>query len=118
MTQDKELCNKDNGSHRQSYSDVVVMSLSRPSVDSKHYSNDSVIDKIKEKLKHLLFKERPLLKNVLLKYKDLFYDGISPLGCTSHVKHRIDTGNASPVKKTPYLTPVTQREIVKPRRHP
>jgi hypothetical protein len=59
-----------------------------------------------EKLAHLNKQDQQILGNALWKYKHLFYGlGSRELGCTSQVKHSIDTGEARPVKRNPYRTP-------------
>jgi hypothetical protein len=43
----------------------------------------------------------------------LFYGlGSRELGCTSQVKHSIDTGEAKPIKRNPYRTPYALKSVV------
>jgi hypothetical protein len=84
---------------------------------------------IEEKLAHLNKEDQ---RDVLWKYKHLFYGvGSRELGCTSQVKHSIDTGDAKPIKRNPYRIPhalkpvveehiddMLQREIIEPSSSP
>jgi hypothetical protein len=57
---------------------------------------------LQEKLAHVQ-EDRLILENVLRQYKHLFYGlGNKELGCTTHVEHSIETGDARPIKKNPY----------------
>jgi hypothetical protein len=52
------------------------------------------------KLEHLSDRDRDYLEPVLLKYSHLFYqEGSRVIGCTEQVKHKINTGDANPMKK-------------------
>jgi len=49
----------------------------------------------------------------LRKYKHLFYGlGSTQLGCTSQVEHSIDTGDAKPIKRSPYRIPHALKPVV------
>lgn len=66
------------------------------------------------KLEHLPEEERNQLRSLLIKYSDLFsLGGIENLGCTGIVKHKINTGNHSPINKRPYRVPQSQRGVLK-----
>ena len=57
-------------------------------------------------LNHLSADERKIVESVLREYSDVFQDPRdNKLACTSRVKHRIDTGDARPIKKNPYRLP-------------
>ena len=49
---------------------------------------------------------------LLYKYQDIFKSPDGQLGRTNIVKHRIDTGNAVPIKQRPRRLPVSQIEAV------
>lgn len=69
--------------------------------------------KIAEKLTHLKEGERAALGDLLLEYEDIFaYDESQPLGCTSAVKHVINTGEAVPIYKKAYRVPFHQKPII------
>ncbi|UYV80091.1 hypothetical protein LAZ67_18001653, partial [Cordylochernes scorpioides] len=60
--------------------------------------------------KNLSPKEKEDLKQILIKYADLF----SPrLGRTNLTKHRIDTEDAKPIKHKPYRVSPKERDIIK-----
>jgi hypothetical protein len=68
---------------------------------------------LNEKLRHLTEKDRNILEPILRKYYHIFYqEGSSEIGCTSAVKHKIDTGDAQPIRKTPYRTPHALKPVV------
>ena len=68
---------------------------------------------LQEKLAHLKSAERRTLEPVLRKYKHLFYGlGSTQLGCTSQVEHSIETGDAKPIKRSPYRIPHTLKPVV------
>jgi hypothetical protein len=68
---------------------------------------------LREKLKHLEKRDRQLLEPVLRRYKHLFYGlGSRELGCTRQVEHSIETGDAKPIKKSPYRTPHALKLVV------
>jgi len=70
-------------------------------------------EKINEKLSHLKEEEQIKIKQVLLKYKQIFNVGkTGHLGCTSKVMHKINTGNHPPINKRPYRVPQSQRQVL------
>lgn len=60
--------------------------------------------------KHLSTGQRGRLKNLLIKYKNIFDLGQGVKGRTSIVKHHIDTGNATPIRQTARRLPIAKRE--------
>jgi hypothetical protein len=68
---------------------------------------------LREKLVHLTKRERRVLEPVLRQYKHLFY-GIESLelGCTSQVEHGIETGDAKPIRRSPYRIPHALKSVV------
>ena len=52
------------------------------------------------------------LKELLLEYHEIFVDGKGIIGRTSLVKHKIDTGNAVPIRQRPRPIPIHLREEV------
>jgi hypothetical protein len=68
---------------------------------------------LKEKLTHLNRKDRNILEAVVRQYKHLFYGlGSKELGCTSQIEHSIETGDAKPIKKSPYMIPHALKPVV------
>jgi hypothetical protein len=66
-----------------------------------------------EKLTHLRKEEQKVLGTALRQYKHLVYGlGSMRLGCTSQVKHSIDTGSARPIKRNPYRIPRALKPVV------
>jgi hypothetical protein len=76
--------------------------------------NEIVFDLyLNEKLGHLTEKDRKILEPILRKYYHIFYqEDSSEIGCISVVKHKIDTGDAQPIRKTPYRTPRALKPVV------
>ena len=57
---------------------------------------------LRDKLSHLDGLDAQLMSKVLRDNRDLFYkEGSRDIGCSSTVKHEINTGNAHPVRKQP-----------------
>ena len=74
---------------------------------------DEFKDYLREKLEHLDAKDCCILQPVLQRYKHLFYGvGSTELGCSGQVEHSIETGDARPIKKTPYQTPFALKPVV------
>jgi hypothetical protein len=68
---------------------------------------------LNEKLGHLSKQDGSKSEPVFRKYCHIFYhDGSSAIGCTSAVKHKIDTGDAQRIKKTPYRIPHALKTVV------
>jgi hypothetical protein len=67
---------------------------------------------LNEKLGHLTERDRSYLELILRKYHIFYKEGSSAIGCTSIVKHKIDTGDAQPIKKNPYRTPHALKPVV------
>jgi len=66
---------------------------------------------IDEKLVHLSNAERKIIEPVLIKYAGIFHEKEdNGFKSTSVVVHKIETGNATPIKKSPYKTPFALRE--------
>jgi len=66
-----------------------------------------------KKLTRLDRKDRNNLEAVLRQYEHLFYGlGSRELGCTSQIEHSIETGNARPIKKSPYRIPHALKPVV------
>ena len=53
------------------------------------------------------------LRDMLHEYSDIFALTDQELGCTSIVRHSIDTGEHRPIKRQPYRTPITRRDTIK-----
>jgi transposase InsO family protein len=68
---------------------------------------------LQEKLTHLEMNDRRILEPVIRRYRHLFYGlGSKDLGVTSQVQHGIETGDATPVKRSPYRTPHALKGVV------
>jgi hypothetical protein len=76
--------------------------------------NDEVFEQyLQGKLGHLTGEDYQVLRAVLRKYRHLFYqEGSMEIGCTSQVKHTIETGDARPIKKNPYRVPHALKSVV------
>ncbi len=69
-------------------------------------------DKIKFELEHLLSEERERMENLLNEHQDVFAKNSGDLGLTTLVEHRIDTGDAVPIKQQPRRLPNSLRTVV------
>lgn len=56
--------------------------------------------------------QRTALRHLLSSYRDIFDLDDRPLGQTSVVTHRINTGDASPIHRRPYRVSATERAII------
>ena len=66
---------------------------------------------IDEKLAHSSHAERKIIEPVLIKYAVIFYDDEdNDFRSTKLVVHKIETGDATPIKKAPYKTLFTLRQ--------
>ena len=52
-----------------------------------------------------------ILKQFLIKHQNVFSKDSNDIGHSTLVKHKIDTGNAKPVKKYPYRIPLAKRKV-------
>lgn len=55
--------------------------------------------------------EKNELENFLLQYSDIFVGPDGELGRTDLTAHKIDTGDAKPIKLTPRRLPIFQRDV-------
>lgn len=62
---------------------------------------------------YLNSQEKSVLKQLLTKYQNTFSKSPEDIGRTNKVKHRIDTGNAAPIRIPPRRLPIGKREIEK-----
>ncbi len=69
-------------------------------------------DKIKFELEHLSSEERERMENLLNEHQDVFAKNSGDLGLTTLVEHRIDTGDAVPIKQQPHRLPNSLRTVV------
>ena len=69
-------------------------------------------DKIKFELEYLLSEERERMENLLNEHQDVFAKNSGDLGLTTLVEHRIDTGDAVPIKQQPRRLPNSLRTAV------
>ena len=53
--------------------------------------------------------ERDNLQSLLFEFEDVISRGDGDLGCTGVVKHKIDTGNATPIRQPARRLPFNQR---------
>jgi hypothetical protein len=68
---------------------------------------------LNEKLVHLAKQDRSKSEPILRQYCHIFFqEGSSAIGCTSAVKHKLDTGDARRIKKTPYRIPHVLKPVV------
>ena len=80
-------------------------------IDSKD-DTPSSNGRIRFELEHLSGKEREKMENLLDKHQDVFAKDSSELGLTTLVEHKIETGDAVPVKQLPRRLPNSLRITV------
>jgi hypothetical protein len=66
-----------------------------------------------ERLAHLSRAARKIIEPVLIKYTGIFHDEDNDFKSTNVVVHKIETGDATPIKKAPYKTPFALRQEMK-----
>ncbi|CAB3986622.1 Transposon Ty3-G Gag-Pol poly [Paramuricea clavata] len=86
--------------------------LRDPTFINSKCGTPSAEDKIKFELEHLSGEEREKMENLLNKYQDVFAKNSSELGVTTLAEHKIETGDAVPVKQLPRRLPNSLRTVV------
>lgn len=66
-----------------------------------------------DKLAHLDSKDRSVVFRTIWNFRDVFYDGVTKLGCKSKITHKINTGNAQAIRKYPYRVPYALQPVMK-----
>lgn len=61
---------------------------------------------------HLDPPDRHRLLALLQKHSSLFDIGAAPLGVAQHTEHRIDTGDAAPLRQRPYRVSASERAVI------
>lgn len=59
---------------------------------------------------YLNYDEKRRFADLLKKYQNIFVTSSDQLGCTDKVKHKINTGDAQPIKQAPRRQPLGKRE--------
>lgn len=67
-------------------------------------------EEICEKLRSSVIDQRITVENLTNRYQDIFEDDNGARGRTNIVRHRIDTGNARPIRQVPIRLPLSKRE--------
>jgi len=74
---------------------------------------DTLAKELNNKLSHLPADVKERVREVLLKFRGVIaHDENSPLGCTSAVKHTVNTGNAAPIYKKAYRVPHHRKALL------
>ncbi|CAC5422756.1 unnamed protein product [Mytilus coruscus] len=92
--------------------DVITMTKNTSKEHTNPKLDNELQNLVNEASSHLSEKQRHQVTNCLQQYKSLFALSDNDLGCTSIVRHRINTGSNSPVKQPPRRTPVSIREKI------
>ena len=108
---DVTVSGKDQGECLKESSDVEA-----PLVRRVHQSQERM--EVPEQLRDLLERTEPglehedflRLQDLLIEYEDVFSKGDFDLGCFTETKHRIDTGDAKPIKQRMRRTPLGFQE--------
>ena len=85
--------------------------LNDPVLQSKGINQENSKE-VQFSLDHLKPAEKEQMENVLGQYQGLFANGLSKLGLTSQAEHRIERGNAAPIKQLPCRLPHALRPVV------
>lgn len=72
---------------------------------------EHLVDLMKRSSTLLSNQEQLSLAKLLNTYQDIFAKSKTDLGCTNLVKHKINTGDARPIKQTPRRQPIERRHI-------
>ncbi|CAC5369227.1 unnamed protein product [Mytilus coruscus] len=88
-------------------SPVQEVKLNEQNKFDKTYLRSDLKNLISRSQKHLNSKEDAVVENLLKEYEMLFSASDSDLGKTNVVKHKINTGTASPIKQAPQRLPNT-----------
>ncbi|MCD1431043.1 DDE-type integrase/transposase/recombinase [Klebsiella pneumoniae] len=87
----------------------VVRSVSAPEKPDKK-SLDEVKDLLSESRKNLTLEQKKKFDKLLNEYYDVFDTGHGSKGRTNVTQHKIDTGNARPIRQTARRLPLAKRE--------
>ena len=93
------------------YLQQIDVELNDPVLQS-HGINQENSNKVHVSLDHLKPAEKEQMSNILRQYQGLFANDLSHLGLTSQAEHRIETGNATPIKQLPRRLPHALRPVV------
>ena len=93
------------------YLQQIDVELNDPVLQS-HGINQENSNKVPVSLDHLKPAEKEQMSNILRQYQGLFANDLSHLGLTSQAEHRIETGNATPIKQLPRRLPHALRPVV------
>ena len=91
-----------------------MVGLVEPSLDKKPavQSEEAIckaIDEILKKVQGIMVRERKGLRALLKEHSDVISVGDGDLGRTSVLRHKIDTGNATPIHQTARRLPLSKR---------
>ena len=101
--------------------DVIDLGLERKTINQvsrktgptkRTEMEDHLQDLLERSSKDLSEQQTEQLKELLLEYHEIFVDGKGIIGRTNLVKHKIDTGNAVPIRQRPRPIPIHLREEV------
>lgn len=85
--------------------------------DKEHNTNAQVpehlSDLVERSSKHLNLEQIEILASLLIKYQNVFSETSDDIGRTNLVTHRINTGNAIPIRQRPRRMPIGKRDIEK-----
>ena len=74
---------------------------------------EEIVKQMTSRASDLSSTERDNLQSLLFEFEDVISRGDGDLGCTGVVKHKIDTGNATPIRQPPRRLPFNQRDEVR-----
>ena len=106
----KEVCNFDKGESKQNDEHIAyVNKIEHSKLGDLPEHLKPLVEKTSDSLSPT---EHDEVTQLLYKYQDIFKSPEGRLGRTDLVKHRLDTGNAIPIKQRPRRLPMAQQDVV------
>ena len=87
-----------------------INSINTVETEKKDELPDHMSDLFERSCDNLNEEQKIVLKQLLMKYPDVFSKSKGDIGLTNLVEHKIDTGDAKPIKQRPYRIPLSKRE--------
>eukprot|EP00112_Aurelia_sp_Birch-Aquarium-sp1_P002037 Seg1221.15 transcript_id=Seg1221.15/GoldUCD/mRNA.D3Y31 product="Zinc finger protein GIS2" protein_id=Seg1221.15/GoldUCD/D3Y31 len=98
----------------------VDVEMNDPVLDSGGNANSNDFSEQQElhfDLESLKPEEREQMSSVLKEYQGIFATNLSEIGLTSHAEHKIETGDAPPIKQLPRRLPNALKPVVEEQVH-
>ena len=93
-------------------SEMCENKKSEPPQSESKISDKPVSPYLPPTYEHFDENQQDQLNTLLLEFSDIFANSPEELGRTNVVYHKIDTGNALPIKQRPYRIPFSQKAVI------